>query len=71
MDMGDGRTHPTSEKGRGALAACLTWLEEGEHFQLLKTLQVLRGAREGNAWYIEALGKSSQGKRVVRKDMSG
>lgn len=39
-DMGDGRTHPTSEMGRGprALAACFTWLEEGEHFQLLKML---------------------------------
>lgn len=38
MDMSDGRTHPTSENGHGpcALAAYFTWLEEGEHFQLLK-----------------------------------
>lgn len=58
-----------SEKGPSprALAARLTALEEGEHFQLSKTCcEFLTGAREGNAWYTEALGKSSQGKQVVR-----
>lgn len=50
-----------------ALAARLTALEEGEHLPALEdVLQVLTGAREGNAWYTEALGKSSQGKQVVR-----